>query len=51
MNYVKFVWEIALESWEIIKDNFKLAMNKDYKWDNTFINSGSGNFSVHCFKN
>ena len=35
MNYIEFLEQIARQSWEVIKSNFKLWMSKEYKWDNT----------------
>lgn len=35
MNYIDFLELIAKQSWEVIKNNFKLWMSKEYKWDDT----------------
>jgi myo-inositol-1(or 4)-monophosphatase len=35
MNYIDFLELIAKQSWEVIKNNFKLWMGKEYKWDDT----------------
>ena len=35
MEYIKFLEQIAHHSWRVIKDNFKLWMDKEYKWDDT----------------
>ncbi len=35
MKYIDFLQQLAKESWEIIKSNFKLWMKKDYKWDSS----------------